>query len=558
VQIESEPHLPSPGAPPILSSDPVMGDPMARWRVVTLCALLMVLGMPAGVAAAGPAPVLDCAALTALDFSHVPDAPSRVTSAATVTSSGHEYCDVRGYISPQTHFEVKLPTSGWQGAYLQEGCGGLCGTIPLSDQPLAAFGCAPVAAGQLVIAADDSGHTGTDVVDGLWAKDDFQLRVVFGLTSEHSLAQLAKAVIQRYYGTPATHAYFDGCSTGGRQGLMLAQRYPADFDGILAGAPASNLAPLGGLLQPWLIRSNTGPGGGQVLGSEKLPALHAAVVGACGDSHGIVADPRQCGFDPAAIRCAAGTDSPACLTPVQVTAVRAFYRGPTDAAGRSLYNGGMTYGSELGWLGGFVGPAADPGAPGDTFAALIALNYLKYLAYVHNPPTDFTLADVRFTDPEFARLNHLGDAIYNANDPGLGEFRNHGGKLILYHGWADQAIPPWSTIDYYAAVEKTMGGFAASQAFSRLYLVPGAYHCLIGPDITAPTELVAVDFLTPLIDWVEHGVPPGGVAAPIVPLGGPGTVVPQTVQPYDALAPVHPAPGSLNGNYDYIGHYRVR
>jgi feruloyl esterase len=534
------------------------GLPMGRWRILVLCAVLLVAGLPAGVALAAVGPVIGCPALAGIDFTHVPDAPSRITSAATVTTGGHEYCDVHGYISPQTHFEMKLPTSGWQGSYVQEGCGGLCGAVLPVDQPFAAIGCAPVANGELVLAADDSGHTGKDLFDGLWAKDDFALRVVFGLTSEHSLAQLAKAVIQRYYGVPPAHSYFDGCSTGGRQGLILAQRYPADFDGILAGAPVGNLAPLGGMLQPWLIRQNTGPGGVQVLGSEKLPALHAAVIARCGDSNGIIADPRRCDFDPAAIRCAAGTDGPACLTPAQVTAVRAFYRGPTNPAGRSLYNGGITYGSELGWDGGFVAPVADPAAPGDTFAAVIALNFLKYLAYAHNPPDDFTLADVKFTTHEFNRLNHLGDAIYNANDPGLSEFRDHGGKLILYHGWADPTVPPWSTTDYYAAVEKTMGGFAASQGFSRLYLIPGAYHCLIGPDIGAPTELVAVDLLTPLMAWVEHGVAPGAVAAPIVPLGGPGQVVPQTVQPHDALAPVQPAPGSLNSGYDYIGHYRLR
>jgi Tannase and feruloyl esterase len=174
------------------------------------------------------------------------------------------------------------------------------------------------------------------------------------------------------------------------------------------------------------------------------------------------------------------------------------------------------------------------------------------MAYRHNPPDGFTLADVRFTDAEFARLNILGDAIYNANNPDLTAFRNHGGKIIIYHGWADSAIPARSTIDYYAAVERTMGGYAASQRFSRLYLIPGAYHCLVGPDFANPTEITLADLLTPLMNWVERGVAPGEVSAPIFTVPDFEMVYEQTVQPYDALAPVRYAPGSLNGPYKYI------
>jgi Tannase and feruloyl esterase len=155
----------------------------------------------------------------------------------------------------------------------------------------------------------------------------------------------------------------------------------------------------------------------------------------------------QSRLDPVPARPAAS-----CLTPAQVKAVRGFYRGPTDALGRSLFNGGQPYGSELGWPGYFIMPAADQAAPADTNDAAMALNYLKYMAYVPNPPDSFGLADVRFTDTEFRKLNRLGNAIYNANDPDLRAFAAHDGRLILYHGWADQAIPPWSTLDYYAAV----------------------------------------------------------------------------------------------------------
>jgi feruloyl esterase len=159
----------------------------------------------------------------------------------------------------------------------------------------------------------------------------------------------------------------------------------------------------------------------------------------------------------------------------------------------------LPYGSELGRTGNFVQPAADTAAPADTTDAAMALNYLKYMAFIPNPPDGFTLAEVKFTDAEFARLNRLGDAIYNASNPDLHAFAADGGKLILYHGWADQTIPPWSTLDYYAAVERASGGFRASQAFSRLYMIPGANHCLAAPDFSS---INLADFLTPLIAWV--------------------------------------------------------
>ena len=489
-----------------------------------------------------------------MNFGGVPDAPGKVTSAVVVrdTQLNHvAFCDVNGFFAPKTHFEIKLPVATWHGQYVQEGCELLCGYIPVSDFPVAGIGCTAVDNGELALAADDEGHTG-GLTDGSWAKNSLALRVVFGLTSEHSLAQMSRAIITAYYGRPASFTYYDGCSTGGREALTLAQRYPRDFNGIIAGAPASNLAPLT-LFSAWLVRSNTAPDGHQILTSEKIPALHAAVVRACGNAHGIITDPRHCGFNPASIQCPPGKNADSCLTRAQVQAVRKFYRGPTDMRGRNLYNGGQPYGSELGWTDNFVEPAADRGAPADTPEAAVALNYLKYMGFLPNPPDSFTLADVKFTDSEFSKINLLGDAIYNANNPDLRAFAAHGGKLILYHGWADQAIPPWSTLDYYAAVEHTMGGFRPSQAFSRLYLIPGTYHCLYD----TPGKIVNfVNFLTPLISWVQHGIAPTSIPADF---GTPqGTVtLQQKVRPYNALTPVTPAKGSLNGHYHYIGTYQV-
>jgi Tannase and feruloyl esterase len=512
-----------------------------------------------GSPAAGPIlPVRSCASLVHLNVTGVSDAPGKITSAAVVTDPppagpGVPFCDVKGVFAPHTQFEMKLPVATWQGQYVQEGCGGYCGALTqLSDFPDAGFTCPAAGNGELALATDDEGHTSSSITDGRWAKNSPALRVVFGLTSEHSLAQMAAAVITGYYGQPAAFRYYDGCSTGGREALMLAQRYPGDFNGIIAGAPASNLAPLA-LLNAWLVTRNTGPGGHQILAAGKLPALHAAVIAACGNAHGIITDPRHCGFNPATIQCPPGQDTEACLTPAQVRAVVAFYRGPTDKKGRSLYNGGLPYGSELGWIHNFVQPASDPAAPADTTDAAFALNYLKYMAFRHNPPGRFTLADVKFTDTEFRKLNLLGDAIYNANHPNLDAFTARGGKLILYHGWADQFIPPWSTLDYYAALEHASGGFRASQAFSRLYMIPAAYHCLFAPDFSSVN---LADFLTPLIAWVQHGTAPGTVEADTYSSAAQKITLRQKVRPYNALAPVTPAPSSLNGHYNYLGTYK--
>ncbi len=497
-------------------------------------------------------PVTSCSSLAELDLAMVPGAPGKVTSATVVTEvvidKPVSFCHVSGVFAPNTHFELKLPTTTWHGQYVQEGCEIYCGQVPLSDYPDAGITCAAVQNGELALAADDEGHTGGPT-DGSWARNSVRLRTVFGLTSEHSLAEMSRAVINAFYGQPAAFAYFDGCSTGGREALMLAQRYPRDFNGIVAGAPASNLAPLA-LFNAWMVRSNTAPDGHQIVTSEQIPALHAAVIRACGNGQGTIADPRLCGFDPASILCPAGHPADSCLTQPQVQAVRDFYRGPTDARGRSLFNGGQPYGSELTWPDYFIEPAADTAAPGDTTDAVMALNYLKYMAFVPNPPDSFSLADVRFTDAEFRRLNRLGNVLYNANNPDLRPFAARGGKLILYHGWADQAISPWSTLDYYRAVEQRTGGFRASQAFSRLYMIPGAYHCLAGPD----HSINLADFLTPLFSWVQDGIGPGAVPADTYTQGN--VTSQETVQPYDALAPITPAAGSLNGHYDYIGSYR--
>jgi hypothetical protein len=491
------------------------------------------------------APVLTCAQLAGR---HVGDL-GVLRSATEQTVNGFHYCAVSGETAPPTTVQLLLPLDGWQGQYLQQGCLAYCGTSALSPQPLA--GCVTAPDGSLAMAKDDSGHSSTDQNDASFGQDPL-LREAFGRTSEHTTALLAKAVLRVFYGTSPRYSYYDGCSTGGRQALVEAEDHPADFDGILAGSPIINLASIS-LEQAWVVRSNTDANGRQILTSEQLPALHAAVVRQCGDATGTVIQPRRCAFDPASLRCAAGVVSDSCLTPAQVATVRAFYRGPTTASGLQLFNGGMPYGSELGWQSWAVMPRADTAAPGDTQAAQLALSAFRNLYFPKNPPASFTLADVRFTVAEYLRGEAYAQRTYNATDPDLRAFAARGGKLILYHGQADEAVSPQSTEDYYSWVERRAGGFAASQRFSRLYVVPGAYHCMFGPDLLAPTRYDEADFLDPLMTWVQRGTAPGTLDAPDVSLDGSSPDFDHPMAPVDALRPAPAVPGSLNAGYHYVG-----
>ena len=208
-------------------------------------ALITVAGPPARAAAADGAilPVTECAALEKADLTRQ---DAQITSAAKAARDGHDYCDVKGYISPVTQFEVLLPLETWRGDYLQQGCGGFCGHVEVNLQdPSRTSGYqasyAPLANGEMVVAADDEGHETASNGEALWGKTDLQLRLVFGYTSEHQLARAAKALMRTFYGRDPSYSYFSGVSDGGHEALVLAQRYPEDFNGIIAGRPRQQL-----------------------------------------------------------------------------------------------------------------------------------------------------------------------------------------------------------------------------------------------------------------------------------------------------------------------------
>jgi hypothetical protein len=466
-------------------------------------------------------PALACGQLATLDIAGMTGVPVSIGSAATTTATpgGWSACEVTGNIAPQEQFEAFLPTSTWRRLYLQTGCGGFCGAVSITaDQ---ATGCAPLTGGQFVMASDNEGHFGTAAFDGTFGADP-QLRDYFGHLSEHVLAAFMKQLIKIFYGMSPSYSFYDGCSQGGHEGLMEAQQFPRDFNGIVSGAPASITQPLNVWYQTWNALANLGPHGQPILTAAKLPILHAAVVKVCGRVNGLVMDPMTCKFNPASVQCPAHAASTAsCLSAAQVHVVRKLYEGPRDSRGELMYPGWQVPGSELNWIP-WVVPA--PGTP-FTIDPDIALNTIRYLANRGINPR-LGLSNVPFTAAGFHQIMNATGATFDATNPDLTAFRDAGGKLILYHGLADPAISPIGTIAYYQAVEDHMGGPAATEKFARLFLIPGMSHCTGGQ---GPNSFNA---LTAIINWVEKGAAPKSLLT---------TQTPTTADPVRSL-PAYPYP----------------
>jgi feruloyl esterase len=461
-------------------------------------------------APASAAPAGSCKSLTSLDLSKVADKPAHIESAKDAQFLGHAVCEVAGVVEPQVKFRLRLPIEGWNGRYLQTGCGGLCGRI--TDEVHQVHGCAPFENVAFAIATTDMGHEGPGPDFG----GDPQLRIDFAYRGVHVTAEAAKAIVAAFYGKPVGRSYFIGCSDGGREGLMEAQRYPADFDGIASGAPALNFQIQNTFYHAWNARSNTGADGKPIIIADDLPFLHRATLKACQAEDGVIAGPRRCTFDPVAALCSVGQDAD-CLTAEQVEAARKIYDGPRTSDGLALTVGGPEPGSELSWAGVYV---PKPGSD-DIFSRVIADGTISFLAFDPNPPKTFGLNDLGFDPATFERLKPM-HALYDATNPDLSPFFGRGGRLILWHGWSDPHISPLNTIAYSNAVRATLGAEAADKAM-RLFLIPGLYHCEDGEGFTK------TDILTPLIAWVERGEAPDQ----LVLTGDHGS---RPVFPYPAIA----------------------
>jgi len=443
-------------------------------------------------------PVTSCQSLLEIDMSEVGGTGSQILSATTNSHNDQDFCIVDGRLAPSIGFQVQLPLKGWSQRYLQVGCGGLCGRIGL--QVGAADGCVPLQAGEFVLASTDMGHQGQDASFGR----DTQKRADFAHRGVHLTAQAAQKLIQAFYGQPAAYRYFTGCSDGGREALMEAQRYPDDFHGIIAGAAALNFQVQNGLYHAWQARANTGIDGKAILVANRLPMLHKAVMAQCdtldGQKDGLLSDPRACHFDPGTLQCAGGQSSEYCLSAAEVDAVRKLYDGPRDPGnGERLTIGGPQPGSELSWAGVFVPHAADQ----PIFSERIAIEALRNLVFTETPEPGFTLTDLQFNAETFDKLRDR-HTLFDATNPDLYPFTERGSKLIIWHGWSDPHISPLNSIAYYESLEAELGK-ARTNAFSRLYLLPGVYHCSGGE---GPSQL---DLLTPMLAWVESGIAPDAV-----------------------------------------------
>ncbi|KAB7897848.1 tannase/feruloyl esterase family alpha/beta hydrolase [Rouxiella sp. S1S-2] len=501
------------------------------WRFLSLLILLFTALIPYGQAATPPfsgpgralavvPPITDCAELADVDLSSIGGAGSKVMSVREVVK-GDVFCEVKGLLKPTINFTVLLPINNWGQRYLQLGCGGLCGRVQL--QLDGAAGCTPLNNSGFVIAATDMGHVTGEADFG----KDPQKRRDFAYRSVHLTSVATKKLISAYYGRAAAYAYFSGCSDGGREALVEAQRYPNDFNGIIAGAPVTTFQVHKALDHGWNAVSNTDASGNAIITARQLPMIHQAVLERCdaedGQKDGLISDPQNCHFDPSVLSCAdlsadniAGLD---CLSEEQISTLRKIYAGPRDSnSGLLLTPGGPLPGSELAWAGLFV-----PKKTGDlNYSQAVALSTLKYLNFEKNPPASYTLKDLKFNKQTLADLTRL-HPLYDATNSNLQPFYAAGGKLILWHGWADPSISPLNSLAYHQALAQTMGA-VTREKFERLYMLPGVYHCSTGE---GPSQ---IDFLSPMLDWVELGKAPDSVVSYQVEPGQKSKLVTKALQ----------------------------
>ncbi|MBQ0945509.1 tannase/feruloyl esterase family alpha/beta hydrolase [Ideonella sp. 4Y16] len=484
-------------------------------------------------------PVMACADLAALRLDGVTDGAVEISAATVVVAGAAPYCEVRGRIAPAIGFVLRLPTQGWTQRYVQTGCGGLCGSARID--PGQGADCVPVRDGNVAIATTDMGHQGSGTPAGAWAAGQPQAQIDFAYRGVHATAQLAQALVARFYGQPARHRYFIGCSDGGREALMEAQRYPQDFDGIVAGAPALNMVVQNSFHHAWNVRANRDASGRYRLLAGQLPMLHAAVLDACdgldGLVDGLIEDPRRCPFEPRRLLCRDGQDPAHCLSPEAVAAVQALHDGARDDQGRYLeVPGAHPWGSERLWTL-FVPPT--PQAAFNFSEQIAAAPFVRYLAHFNQALPAWTVDELRFTAEAFWQT--VQTSVYlSAMDPDLSRFQARGGKLLLWHGWSDEHIAATNTIAYAQALRQQMGA-AAADAFTRLYLLPGVGHCGggDGPD--------QVDLLTPVMVWVETGLAPQALMTAQVASGV--TTRTRPVYPYPLVARFQGGDPTLAANF---------
>jgi feruloyl esterase len=471
-----------------------------------------------------------CSSLSALSLPH-----TTITSAVSApegTMPAH--CEVQAITRPtkdsEIRFEVWLPVAGWNRKYLQLGNGGWAGSI----NPTAAAD--PLKRGYAVAATDD-GHQSASP-GASWAIGHPEKLIDFGYRAVHETGVQAKAILHAFFGRDADRSYFSGCSDGGREALMEAQRYPEDFDGIIAGAPASNWSHLftGFVWNEQAMAETPIP-------PAKLLTIQNAVVAACdaldGVRDGLIEDPRACHFDPGSLLCKAG-DASDCLTEGQVATLRKIYSGPKNPrTGQQIFPG-WPMGTEaiLGGWSTWIMPGGAQTSFGNSYYGQAVFEQSNWDFHTLNLDTDVEFGDAK------------AGPVLNATNPDLRSFRDNGGKLIQYHGWGDAAISPLSSIDYYESVRAFLArvpdarhASADPMDFYRLYLVPGMAHCGggIGPNdfgngrSSGPAD-ADHNIVSALDTWVESGVAPAKLIGSGKAVNDPTKTLTRPLCPYPQTA----------------------
>ena len=521
-------------------------------------ALLATVALGAAPVAADP-----CTNLSSLVLPEVTSITATSVAANSFTPPGSTaavpvaFCRVQITVAPAIKIEVWLPpAANWNHRFQAEGGGGYAGVISYAALAMAVTGDAQT--GQFATASTDTGHPSSGTANGQGGANGAQagggfaldpathtlnegLITDFASRSLHEMTVKAKAVIKAYYGRPPKYSYWNGCSTGGRQGWMEAQRFPDDYDGILAGAPAINWDRfIPAELWPELVMNLEV---GAPITQTKLNAVNTAAVAACdgldGVLDGVINDPRQCHFDPRVLECGApgaSTDPNVCLTAAEADAVRKIWQGARDVNGKFLW-----YGLEPG--ASFAGLANSTATtPPVALPFTITLDHFR-LWIEQNPAFDWHTLTVATFARDFRESQQKFNDVIGTDNPDLSEFQRHGGKMIMYHGWNDQLIFPRGTIDYYRRVIAANRGLKHVQEFARLFMVPGMNHCRggVGPVNFGQSGVVPVsldkehDAILALQAWVEHGVPPDKIIGSHVDASGNVTFT-RPLCPYPAEA----------------------
>jgi feruloyl esterase len=443
----------------------------------------------------------DCGRVLRIKLDHAAVTSAEIISAGSAirTSSREElpvaksdFCRVlvtsRPSADSEIHFELWVPSgSGWNGKFEQVGNGGFAGSLPYRLM-------AHVLSLGYAVAGTDDGHRSDKMTDASWALDHPEKVKDYGWRAIHETAVESKRILRNLTSKSPAKSYFVGCSDGGREALMMAQRYPTYFDGIIAGAPAYTMTRL---LTGGALRTVELGGSAAHLSTPQLMLLQSRALQSCGNGAPYLKDPRQCHVEAAALKCTGGVTE-SCLSEVQIKTVQVMYAERRDpASGRPLY--GVLPGAEAikgswdAWLTGTEDDQAHAAGSGFTW------NYLAYMV-MHDPKLDI----VKVTDTDLIRGERQYASIMDSDNPDLTAFKAHGGKLIQYHGWNDPAIPPGYSLEYRDRLTAKTGG---ANDFYRLYMVPGMLHCSGGD---APTN---VNWQAAIESWVEKSEAPGDLVA---------------------------------------------